>query len=151
MERDRVYAECASDLIRFATGLVGPHDAADVVSAAVLKVMWSPGWEAVEHPRSYLMRSVMNEAMSHHRATMRRRAREIRAARRQPVFEETPSVDPEVLEAVGRLSLRQRAVVVLRYWGDHTPGTIAEILGISEGSVQRHLARARKRLRRWLA
>jgi RNA polymerase sigma factor (sigma-70 family) len=150
MERDQVYAECAEDLVRFATGLVGPHDAADVVSSAVLRVMWSPGWSEIENPRSYLMRAVMNEAMSHHRSTLRRRAREIRAAHRNPGVGEPPVVAPEVLEAVGRLSMRQRAVVVLRYWGDHTPQAIAGMLGISEGSVRRHLARARERLRRLL-
>ena len=81
----------------------------------------------------------MNEAMSHHRSTLRRRAREVRAAGCNPGLGELPAVEPEVLEAVGRLSMRQRAVVVLRYWGDHTPQTIAEMLGISEGSVRRHL------------
>jgi RNA polymerase sigma factor (sigma-70 family) len=52
-----------------------------------------------------------------------------------------------VREAVGTLSLRQRAVVVLTYWADLDPATIAERLGISDGSVRRHLARARARLR----
>jgi RNA polymerase sigma factor (sigma-70 family) len=150
MERDQVYAECAEDLVRFATGLVGPHDAADVVSSAVLRAMWSQGWSEVEEPRSYLMRSVLNTARSHHRSTMRRRAREVRAAAANPAPVEAPNVEPEVLEAVARLSLRQRAVVVLRYWGDHTPEAIASMLGITEGSVRRHLARARQRLRRAL-
>jgi RNA polymerase sigma factor (sigma-70 family) len=45
------------------------------------------------------------------------------------------------------LSLRQRAVVVLAYWADLTPDDIADRLGISEGAVRRHLARARARLR----
>lgn len=150
MERGRVYAECAADLVRFATGLVGPHDAADVVSSAVLRAMWSPGWDGVAEPRAYLMRSVMNEAMSHHRSTIRRRARELRAASANPAPVPGPEVEPEVLDAVARLSMRQRAVVVLRYWGDHTPEAIAGLLGISEGSVRRHLARARQRLRRAL-
>ena len=47
---------------------------------------------------------------------------------------------PEVREAVGALSIRQRAVVVLTYWADLAPRAVAERLGISEGSVRRHLA-----------
>jgi RNA polymerase sigma-70 factor (ECF subfamily) len=54
--------------------------------------------------------------------------------------------DIDVLRAVGQLSLQQRAVVFLTYWEDLTPGAVAERLGVSEGSVKRHLARARKRL-----
>jgi DNA-directed RNA polymerase specialized sigma24 family protein len=54
---------------------------------------------------------------------------------------------PEVRQAVARLSMRQRAVVVLTYWADLAPPAVAERLGISEGSVRRHLARARARLR----
>jgi RNA polymerase sigma-70 factor (ECF subfamily) len=55
-----------------------------------------------------------------------------------------------VLDAIGRLSVRQRAVVYLTYWDDLEPADAAERLGISEGSVRRHLARARANLRRTL-
>jgi RNA polymerase sigma factor (sigma-70 family) len=48
---------------------------------------------------------------------------------------------------VQRLSLRQRAVVFLTYWEDLGPASVAELLGISEGAVRRHLARARARLK----
>ena len=58
-----------------------------------------------------------------------------------------PEVRPEVLEAVARLSLRQRAVIVLTYWEDLEPAQVAIRLQIGEGSVRRHLARARARLR----
>ncbi len=50
--------------------------------------------------------------------------------------------------AVSRLSPRQRAVVFLTYWDDLDPGSIAGLLGISDGAVRRHLARARATLRR---
>jgi DNA-directed RNA polymerase specialized sigma24 family protein len=38
--------------------------------------------------------------------------------------------------------------VVLTYWCDLDDEAIAELLGISPGSVRRHLARGRDRLRR---
>jgi RNA polymerase sigma-70 factor (ECF subfamily) len=63
---------------------------------------------------------------------------------------ELPEYRPEVLAAVRRLSVRQRAVIVLAYWEQLTVPEIAAHLGISEGSVRRHLARARSKLRRWL-
>jgi RNA polymerase sigma factor (sigma-70 family) len=52
-----------------------------------------------------------------------------------------------VRAAIQQLSVRQRAVIVLTYWGDFTPRAVAATLGISEGAVKRHLARARHRLR----
>ncbi len=83
-----------------------------------------------------------------YRTRMRRRDREASVAP-DPVVH-PPEVHPEVRTAVERLSVRQRAVVILAYWEDLTDQMIAEYLGISAGSVRRHLARARSRLRRVL-
>ena len=54
---------------------------------------------------------------------------------------------PTCAVAVDRLSVQQRAVILLTYWMDLDPKSTAERLGISEGAVRRHLARARARLR----
>lgn len=63
----------------------------------------------------------------------------------------TPSpIDIDVLRAVDKLSMQQRASVFLTYWEDLKPGDVAGRLGISEGSVKRHLARARARLKELL-
>ncbi|MGD0394940.1 MAG: sigma-70 family RNA polymerase sigma factor [Acidimicrobiales bacterium] len=140
-----LYRKHADDLTRFATGLVGPDHAADVVSEAVIGCLGSSGWGNVVAKRSYLFRSVYNEAARFHRSSGRRLARERRAA--SPEFVELPEIRPEVLAAVARLSTRQRAVVVLTYWDDLDPGAIAELLDISEGSVKRHLARGRSHLK----
>jgi RNA polymerase sigma factor (sigma-70 family) len=140
-----VYRKYADDLTRFATGLVGPSNAADVVSEAVLSCFISPGWAAVHEKRSYLYRSVYNRAAEFHRATGRRRAREKRVA--VPDLVDPPEVRPEVLGAVQRLSVKQRAVIVLTYWEDLGPASVAQLMGISEGAVKRHLGRARSRLK----
>ena len=52
-----------------------------------------------------------------------------------------------MVRAVAALSVRQRAVIVLTYWLDLHPAGIAGLLGVSEGAVRRHLARARAHLR----
>ncbi|HDH25070.1 MAG TPA: hypothetical protein ENH00_02605, partial [Actinobacteria bacterium] len=54
---------------------------------------------------------------------------------------------PDVVAAIGGLSVRQRSVVYLAYWEDMTDQMIAEYLGIGSGSVRRHLGRARSKLR----
>jgi RNA polymerase sigma factor (sigma-70 family) len=145
---EAVYQKYADELIRFATALVGPSDAPDVLSIAVLRALASPGWPEVRDPRAYLTRAVLNEARAGYRSAIRRRAREAKVA--PPERIEPSEARPEVLELVSRLSLRQRAVVVLTYWDDLDPEEISARLGITPGAVRKHLARARAHLRELL-
>lgn len=149
LTKAEVYEKYADQLVRFATGLVGPSDGRDVVSTAVVNAMWSAGWSSVRNERSYLYKSVLNEARRHHRDTMRRRSVELRASLGREVAL-LPEIRPDVLEAVGRLSVSQRAVVFLAYWEDMRPAEIARHLGLSEGTVHRQLGRGQARLRRLL-
>jgi RNA polymerase sigma-70 factor (ECF subfamily) len=52
-----------------------------------------------------------------------------------------------VLAAINALDDRHRLPVVLRYYGDCSTAEIAQILGISEGTVHSRLFTARERLR----
>jgi RNA polymerase sigma-70 factor (ECF subfamily) len=140
-----LYERLSPELIRFATALVGRVNAPDVLSGAVVKALATPGWRAVVNPRAYLYRAVFNEALTWLRQAGRRPVLEAQAATMDRW--ELPTLRPDVREAVAGRSVRQRGVVVLTYWADLDPRAVAERLGISEGSVRRHLARARARLR----
>ena len=142
-----LYRALAPELIRFATALVGPSDAPDVLSIAVVKALSSRTWATVTNRRAYLYRAVMNTAVTHRRRAAMRLSREGALILDQFA---APEVHPEVRAAVSALSLRQRAVVVLTYWADLPPAAVAELLGISDGAVRRHLARARANLRKVL-
>jgi RNA polymerase sigma factor (sigma-70 family) len=144
-----VYEKYADQLVRFATGLVGPSDGGDVMSTAVVNAMWSSGWTSVVNQRAYLYRSVLNEARRHHRDSTRRSTLELQASPSNSA-EQLPEIRPDVLAAVARLSLSQRAVVFLAYWEDMRPAEIARHLGLSEGTVHRQLGRGQTRLRRIL-
>lgn len=147
-DNEDIYRKHSTELVRFATGLVGPFDAQDVVTEACLRAFQSRNWDAVTNRRAYLYRSVLNQARTHHRSTMRRRIREQATA--GPDAVDPSPVDLDVLRAVDKLSVQQRASVFLTYWEDLTPADVAARLGISEGSVKRHLARARARLKELL-
>lgn len=149
MNDEEVYRSYADELTRYATGLVGPFDATDVVTDACLKAFSSRSWSDIENPRAYLYRTVLSVATDHHRSTLSRRLREMKAAKPEAV--RNPDIDIDVLRAVERLSIQQRAVVLLTYWADLTPTGVADHMGISTGAVKRHLARARKRLKEWLS
>jgi DNA-directed RNA polymerase specialized sigma24 family protein len=75
-----VYEQLSPELIRFATALVGRADTADVLSAAVVKVLASPSWGDVVNRRAYLYRAVFHEACSWKRRSRQRRDLESRVA-----------------------------------------------------------------------
>lgn len=56
--------------------------------------------------------------------------------------------EQRVLAAVGRLPLRQRIAIVLRYYADLTEPEIAAALGCATGTVKSQLSRARSTLAR---
>jgi RNA polymerase sigma-70 factor (ECF subfamily) len=146
MDNEQVYRNYSQELTRYATGLVGPFDAPDVVTDACLKAFDSRTWPDVVDRRAYLYRTVLSVANDHHRRTLSRRLREMKVAGRETTLDLPVNLDLEVLDAVERLSVQQRAAVYLTYWEDLTPDAAAQRMGVSPGSVKRHLARARKRL-----
>jgi RNA polymerase sigma-70 factor (ECF subfamily) len=144
-----LYRAHAEELIRYATVLVGPDDAPDVVTDAVLSAFATPAWSQVAQPRAYLYRSVLNTALSSHRARERRRRRETAVAMRPVAPESSPAESAiDVHRALATLSPQQRAVVFLAYWQDQPPSQIAATLDVSEGTVRKQLARARAQLRK---
>jgi RNA polymerase sigma-70 factor (ECF subfamily) len=145
------YEQHAPDLVRFATGLVGPDEAADIVSSAFMRVLASPAWPHAIDQRAYLFRAVLNEARMHRRGEQRRQVREAQAGFVASVDADLEALDVEVLGPIATLSMRQRAVVVLTYWKDMDQASIAALLGITRGSVARHLDRAHARLRELIA
>lgn len=143
---DELFAQCRADLVRFATALVGPDDAFDVVSEVVVSTLASGHLDRVDDLRAYWFRAVANRSISWHRSTRRRRDRDTRGAtgRAQNGEELSASEGREVLDL---LTGQQRVVVYLTYWHDWDPATIAATLDVSEGTVRKQLARARTRLR----
>lgn len=133
--------------MRMAGSMVGAHDAQDVVSDAVVRVMTSDRWSRVENKRAYLYRAVVNEAKMMMRARTRRRARELLVASMSNGPRWTAVPRPDVHEALDGLSVQQRAVIHLVYWEDLTVADAAILMGVSSGTAKRHLHRARERLR----
>ena len=148
---ESVYEAHAAELVRFATGLVGVDDAPDVVVEAFVRVIRSPVWAEARDRRALWLRAVVFESRSMVRSSARRRERERRVAVPALAPDESSVVDTNVVDALDRLSVQQRAVVMLTYWMDLTPSSIAELLEVSEGSVRKQLARARARMKEALS
>ena len=126
-----------------------PHTAADLVQTTLAKLYLA--WDRIDdkgHADGYARKILLNE----HRTAWRRPVR-----RREVVTETLPETTAEprqydgahdaVWRWVGTLPPRQRAVVVLRYWEDRTETEIADLLGISVGTVKSQASRAMATLR----
>jgi RNA polymerase sigma factor (sigma-70 family) len=144
---ERAWREHAAELVRYATLLVGPGDASDVVSIAFLRA--GDRLEAVEQVRGYMYRAVTTVAFDQRRSARRRQARELAAL--LPSVVPASSDDTDLRAAIARLSVQQRAVVYFTYWHDHSAEQISDVLGIAPATVRRHLARARDHLRKALS
>ncbi|WP_460530566.1 sigma factor-like helix-turn-helix DNA-binding protein, partial [Flindersiella endophytica] len=58
-----------------------------------------------------------------------------------------PALRLALFEALGKLSPRDRAIVVLRYWEDRSIEETAAVLGVRNGVVRTRSSRALQRLR----
>lgn len=141
----RAYAPAA---MRFATALVGPHDAHDVTTNAFLRVTRQAHWGEIEHLDRYLIRAVRNEAQNLYRERRRRWQRDLQAVAAGSAADVAPDID--VLRAIAKLSVPQRSVVFLAYWNEMTEAQIAETLDVARSTVHRNLDRARIQLRKAL-
>lgn len=141
---EELYEKHADELIRFATTLVGPTQAEDIVANAVLRSMASRSWPTVTEPRAYLFRAVLNEARMVGRSDRRRQRREHSVAVEEAV--EAATISFEVRDAMARLSLRERSVVYLSYWHELPVAEVARTLGLSRRSTERALTDARRTL-----
>ncbi len=139
------YRAHVADLVRYATVLVGPHDANDVVNDAVTATIARNSLATVDDVRAYWFRAVTNTAADWHRSRFRRVAREARAADRSTTGE--PRTPDDARRMLAGLSIQQQAVVYLTYWHDWPIDRVAAALQVSDGTIRKQLARARQHLR----
>ncbi|MFG1812811.1 SigE family RNA polymerase sigma factor [Kribbella sp. NPDC049174] len=137
-------------LLRFATALCGSgHLAEDIVQDIAIKA--HRNWariSAAGSPDAYLRRMAVNEYLSWRRKWSRYVPRaEIIAAEHTADPADQAADRDQLITELAKLPRRQRAVLVLRYYGGQTDNEIAETLGCSPGTVRAHASRALATLR----
>jgi RNA polymerase sigma factor (sigma-70 family) len=144
-ERDfgEVYQEHALWAARIAFLLTGNTAAAeDLVQEAFLGLYRHS--ERVDNPRAYLRVTLANLAKRHHRRETKRTAVHSIVASRELVSE---SAD-ELFDVVVKLPMKQRVVIVLRYYEGLSEAEIAAALNCAPGTVKSLASRALVRLRK---
>lgn len=155
----RSFEACAAawtpELARLAYLLTGDHDAADEIVADTLFAAWRQ-WSTVSaaaSPRAYVRRITVNLSATRVRSLVRGRAglRLIGALTRSVAPAPDVSTGIDVRRALASLPEGQRLCVVLRYGLDLSEADVAEVLGISPGTVKSQTSKAARKLRRELA
>jgi RNA polymerase sigma-70 factor (sigma-E family) len=135
-------------LLRTAYLLTRDHAAAEDLLQASLARSWSAWGRIDDDPEPYVRRVLVNTYTSWWRRKWRGEVptEELpdRAAR-----PDGASVEDRLLlwQALGRLTRKQRAVVVLRYLEDLTEVETARVLGVSVGTVKSQTSKALAALR----
>jgi RNA polymerase sigma-70 factor (sigma-E family) len=136
-------------LLRLAYLLTGDRGLAeDAVQVMLAKVYFS--WSRIRDRQAtdaYCRTVLVREVSSWRR---KRQVRHVLTAdppdRPAPAIELSDAED-RVRRALIGLSPRQRAVIALRYYADMSEAEVAEVLGITTGSVKQHTYRATRVLR----
>jgi RNA polymerase sigma-70 factor (sigma-E family) len=124
------------------------HLAEDLLQSALSKV--AARWSRLrdEQPEAYARAVLYRDAVS----WWRRQRREITVA--EPPTVRVPDTDSDEVplrlvfaRALRRLTVKQRAVLVLRFFEDQTEARTAQILGVSIGTVKSQTSVALRRLR----
>jgi RNA polymerase sigma-70 factor (sigma-E family) len=101
-------------------------------------------------PEPYVRKVLVNASVDRWRVLRRRGEQQLETADSDPaVADRTGEVADRdlLLRALAMLPPRQRAVLVMRYWGEMSEAEIAGTLGCSVGTVKSHASRGLARLR----
>ncbi len=129
--------------MRYATALVGPDAAEDVISTVVIRVLARPGGlSGLREPKQYLMRSILNEVRTRHRERVRHSVVHADVA-----VTATLQSDDYVVDVIDALPAQQRAAAFLVFYEGYTPSEAARLMGCRPGTVRRYLHLARSKLR----
>lgn len=137
-------AQRGDALLRYATLLCGSRDdAADLVQDALVRTFGRlRNGFGVESAEAYVRRAILNAHLDGGRRTSR--WRRIAPLEYRPDEQPSPALASEqrldLHEELRRLTPRERACLVLRYYDDLKVDDIADVLGISPGAVKRYLS-----------
>ena len=139
-------------LYRTAYGVAGDRGVAEDAVQSALAKAYASWWRIrkADSPEAYVRRMVINEVIGARRSGWWQRERpheqvELHEATSSP--EHGVTEHDAVWAAVLALPVRQRAVIVLRYYEDLSEAEIADALGCSRGTVKSQASAALRNLR----
>jgi len=133
-------------LLRIAYLVTGnAHDAEDLVQSALEKA--ATRWQHLDDPEAYLRRVIYTKSVSRWRYLRARPPETLTDAPPERPAEADHDTRLVLAAALRRLTPKQRAVLVLRFYEDRTEVEAAILLGVSTGTVKSQTRHALRRLR----
>jgi RNA polymerase sigma factor (sigma-70 family) len=151
---DALFRECVDDVHAYAISLLGERSAAEDVTALAFERLYRSRSRLDRGrgtPRAWLFAIARNAALDE----LRRRRRQPQGELREDLSNDLRAGEAledvarraAVRDALLRLPLREREVVLLKFHGQLSNGELARALGISESNAGTRLHRALTRLR----
>ena len=146
-EIGRLMAEYGDGILRQCLLMLGDLSQAEDAAQETFVRAWQSygGFRAEASEKTWLTAIAANVCRNLLRSPWNRRRVDLSFLEDRPVTAEEP--DDTVLQAVLSLPVKYRQVVVLYYYRECSPGEIAEMLGLPQGTVSVRLKRARERLK----
>ena len=115
--------------------------AQDLTQTTFIKVYLS--WRRIKDgdPYPYCKKVLLRTYLDHKRLKSSAEV-QLEVVPDRPAAADAAELRVTLLEALGHLSPRDRAIIVLRYWEDHSVQTVAELLDLSPGVVKTQSMRA---------
>jgi RNA polymerase sigma factor (sigma-70 family) len=144
------FLECRASLRRAVGRIVKPHDIEDIVQETFIRSYEAAGKSSIQHPRSFMFKTARNLALNHISCAESRLTRTIEDFSDSDVF---PSTEPlessyEAREqyllfcsAVRQLPVQCRRAFLLKKVYGLSQKEIAEYLGISQSTAEKHIAK----------
>jgi RNA polymerase sigma-70 factor (ECF subfamily) len=139
------YASLSRALSLVAGNMEAAEDAVQEAFAQLCK-NWSKV-AAYDDQAAWVRRVAINRAIDQKRSLARRAGAILRLGGEPAFSPQAQLPDSDLTRALRRLPLKQRTAVGLYYLADLSVVEVAKSMGVSEGTVKRHLARAREALR----
>lgn len=156
-----IYLSLRKALARAVSTIVPPHDVEDIVQETYVRVCQVKQPASITHPRSFMLKTAKNLALDHiKRADHRLTVRLDLDAEDDPALASQQD-DPyrraageqefaQFCESVRQLPIQCRKVFVLKKVYGYSQQDIAKQLGISQSTVEKHIALGIKRCAQFL-
>lgn len=149
-------------LTRLVLRIAPPEEVEDIVQETYVRVCQIKRSESIREPRSYIFRTAQNLALDHLKRAETRLTTptdaiddvdpDVDGREQDPTYDLVASDEEfaQFCEAIRRLPKQCRRAFVLRKVYGHSLREIAEIMGISQNVVEKHITRGIKRCEQYL-
>ncbi|WP_328474108.1 sigma-70 family RNA polymerase sigma factor [Actinoplanes sp. NBC_00393] len=122
------------------------HLAQDLTQATLTKLYLS--WHRAADPSAYAHKILLRVFLDHQRR--RSSGEALTGMLREPAYTVSPELRLAMIDALNRLPARDRAIVLLRYFADHSVEQVAEELDVPVTVVKSQTRRSLIKLRQML-